>query len=173
MKDCVFLVNLLIFQAPLCTIIIKQWLYTHVPPQHFCYFSRRFKTSLLRHLQPAIKAFRRWQFLRLKNSKQKKSSTVFQFLLTLDGDSWTVYLSHPTLSFLLCSFPSSPPQVLQSALDRIRHGRTGSRLANIHRQHQYVSMRPCASSWFYMVIMTMNSISGPSVCTLLCVCSGW
>lgn len=103
----------------------------------------------------------------------RKSSTVFQFLLTLDADSWTVYLSHPTLSFLLCSFPSSPPQVLQSALDRIRHGRTGSRLANIHRQHQYVSMRPCASSWFYMVIMTMNSISGPSVCTLLCICSGW
>ena len=79
-------------------------------------------------------------------SKHKKSSTEFQFLLTPDGDSRTVYLSQPTLSFLLCSFPSSPSQVLQSALDRIRHGRTGSRLANIHRQHQYVSMRPCASS---------------------------
>lgn len=38
--------------------------------------------------------------------------------------------------------PFSPPQVLQSALHRIRHGRTGSRLANLHRQHQHVSMWP-------------------------------
>lgn len=40
------------------------------------------------------------------------------------------------------SFSLSPPPVLQSALHRIRHGRTGSRLANLHCQHQHVSMWP-------------------------------
>lgn len=45
-------------------------------------------------------------------------------------------------SLKLSSPPFSAPQVLQSALHRIRHGRTGSRLANLHRQHQHVSMWP-------------------------------
>ena len=44
MKDHICLVNILIFKAPLCMIIVKQWLkscdfhITRAPPQHFPYF---------------------------------------------------------------------------------------------------------------------------------------
>lgn len=74
----------------------------------------------------------------LQQTRHKKHILIF---LTPDK-TFHQQPSH-TLSSLPPFFPPfSPPQVLQSALHRIRHGRTGSRLANLHCQHQHVSMWP-------------------------------
>lgn len=74
------------------------------------------------------------------------------------------------------SSSSSPPQVLQSALHRIRHGRTGSRLAHVHRQHQHVSTRRRRRLPHHDDDGDNDNVIPYPVpcvaCTLLCVCTG-
>lgn len=134
------------------------------------HFLRLFKVTLQLHFYPAITALGRWQLPLLFPQTDFNFPEIWFFKKKKKKNLPIAAISHYAPS----SSPFSPPQVLQSALYGIRHGRTGSRLVNIYRQHQYVSMWPASSRfWTVIMVMTMDSISGLSVCTLLCVWTGW